>query len=403
MTSEETRDQTGQMGKPGFLQGSGRMAAAIRAFDWDHTSIGPIAGWPTSLKAVVQMAMLSRQPICLFWGHEQNLIYNDAYAPFLGQREPTALGGKFDQVWSDIWADIAPIVAAALSGEGIWFDEMPLTMSRNGYPEETYWSFSYSPLYDDAGQVAGMINIATDSTSTVQTRRALTASVDAAQRELELRAEMDAQQQIIQREMAHRIKNILSMTMAVVSQTLRHTEDIKEANEVIAQRITALAEAQDVLTTAQSSNADLRALVEQAMKPHQNGKARVQIDGPPISVPSQHALGVALAIHELATNAVKYGALSSDAGVVTVKWSLNPEGGFAMDWQEQGGPHVQMPKRTGFGSRLMTRIVPSYFAGDGQTHYKPEGVHYMLRGRIDQPEHGPMGGSGGAAPAQPDF
>ena len=401
MSRQETRGVTGQMGKSRFLQGGGRMGAAILAFDWAQTSVGPLESWPVSLKAVVQMAVQSRQPICLFWGRERNLMYNDAYAPFLGQREAAALGQKFEMIWSDIWADIEPIVAVALSGEGTWSDEMPLTLRRNGYDEETYWSFSYSPLYDDAGEVAGMINIASDSTATVLTRRALKASVDAAQRELEHRAELDAQQRIIQREMAHRIKNILSMTMAVVSQTLRHTVDIKEANEVIGQRITALAEAQDVLTNAQSSNADMRALVEQAMKPHQNGKARVEIEGPPILVPSQHALGVALAIHELATNAVKYGALSGDAGVVSLRWSVDSSGSFALEWREQGGPPVTTPARTGFGSRLMHRIVPSYFAGAGQTHYHPDGVHYVLNGRIDQPEHAVSAAA--APPARPDF
>lgn len=366
-----------------FLQHPGRMPAAILSYDWSTTSIGPIDTWPVSLRSVVQMAVLSRQPICLVWGPDLNFIYNDAYAPILGLKENGALGQPFEQLWSDVWEDISPIVHVAMSGTGTWHQEMPLVMMRNGFDEETFWSFSYSPLYDDTGRIAGMINITTDTTSTVDNRERLSTSYDAAKRKITEQAEFDAQQRIIQREMSHRIKNIISMTMSVVSQTLRHTHSVSEARDIIGQRLTALADAQDILTTARFAEAQVHALVTQVMKPHIGNGSRAKFSGPDFTIPAQTALGMALAIHELATNAVKYGALSNDSGKVSLDWTLSSDGAFRLEWTEAGGPEVRTPVRSGFGSRLMGKVVPAYFSGTGETFYDADGLRYVLTGRVD--------------------
>lgn len=90
------------------------MGDAILAFDWTKTSVGPNQQWPQSLRSVVQMAVFSKQAICLFWGRDLNIIYNDAYTPILGIKEPTALGAPLEQLWSEVWHDIASIVQIAL-------------------------------------------------------------------------------------------------------------------------------------------------------------------------------------------------------------------------------------------------------------------------------------------------
>jgi len=310
------------------------------------------------------------------------MIYNDAYRPILGAKEEHALGMPFQEIWSDVWVDIAPIVQEALSGKGTWHENLPLTMLRNGCPEETFWSFSYSPLYDDDGSVAGLINITTDTTSTVKSQAELEKSIDEAQHLIEVQKHIDAQQQVVQREMAHRIKNILSMTMAVVSQTMRHSVDMKDAAETITKRITALSNAQDVLTKSRFEDADVGTLIKEVLSPHVGEVERIQVAGPSVVIPAQAALGMALAIHELATNATKYGALSNDAGQVSIHWKTERDGGFFMEWNETGGPTVSAPTRTGFGSRLMSRIVPSYFAGAGESYYDPTGFRYVLSGTL---------------------
>lgn len=358
------------------------MAEAILAYDWGNTSIGPIGAWPQALRSVVQMAVLTRQAICLFWGKDLNMIYNDAYAPILGEKEEGALGKPAQEIWSDVWDEIAPIVQEALSGRGTWGENMPLIMTRNGYEEQTYWSFSYSPIYSDDGTVGGMINITTDTTAAVENKEKLEQSVTDANDQIQRQSKLDAQQRVVQREMAHRIKNILSMTLAVVSQSLRHAESLEDASDTITKRISALSNAQDVLTNARFEEADVALLIKEVLAPHVSQEGRVTLTGPEVMVPAQAALGMALAIHELATNAVKYGALSNDEGIVSLNWVSSADGAFRLEWHETGGPEVKAPARSGFGSRLMKRIVPGYFAGTGESFYDPSGFRYVLTGSI---------------------
>ncbi|WP_200819685.1 PAS domain-containing protein [Methylopila sp. Yamaguchi] len=120
--------------------------------------------------------LASRQAMCLAWGPELTLIYNDAYAPVLGLKHPAAIGRPIQQVWSDVWADIEPMIRHALSGQAVWFEELHLVMERNGYPEDTWWQVSYSPARDDEGRIVGMLNVATEMTGKVQIEAALRAS-----------------------------------------------------------------------------------------------------------------------------------------------------------------------------------------------------------------------------------
>lgn len=372
--------------KSDFLTEGGRMGKAVLQFDWSRTSIGPIDRWPQSLRSVVQMAMQTRQAICIFWGSDLNMIYNDAYAPILGEKEQDALGQPAEAIWSDVWSEIAPIVQEALSGRGTWGENMPLVMTRNGYEEQTYWSFSYSPLYAEDGTIGGMINITTDTSAAVLGKAELEQSVSQSKEAIEVQIKRSAQQKVVQREMAHRIKNILAMTMAVVSQTMRHSTSLDEAADTITKRITALSKAQDVLTDTGAEDADLEMLIEQVLSPHLPAPTRIVLSGPAVVIPDQAALGMALAIHELATNAVKYGAWSTDGGIVHLEWQAGSDGRFAFEWRESGGPLVATPERKGFGSRLMNRIVPGYLAGKADSHYEPSGFRYALSGTIGNDE-----------------
>ncbi|NYZ61226.1 PAS domain-containing protein [Luteimonas deserti] len=161
-----------------FLPAHGELAGRIAAFDWSTTPLGPIADWPQSLRTTLGLMLESRFAMCLCWGPELTLFYNDAYAPFLGAKEPRALGRPLQAVWSEVWDDIQPLVASAMRGTATWHEDMPLTMERHGYPEETYWTFSYTPVRCERDQVAGFLNIATDATRKVQNDRRLRADVE---------------------------------------------------------------------------------------------------------------------------------------------------------------------------------------------------------------------------------
>lgn len=162
----------------GFLPAHSPLSGRIAAFNWSATPLGPIGHWPQSLRTALVLMLDSRFAMCLCWGPQLTLFYNDAYAPLLGAREPRALGRPLHEIWSDVWADIRPLVDSVMSGTPTWNEDMPLTVLRNGYPEETHWTFSYSPLRDEHSGIAGFLNITTEVSRKVQSERRLRADVE---------------------------------------------------------------------------------------------------------------------------------------------------------------------------------------------------------------------------------
>ncbi|MFC7688702.1 PAS domain-containing protein [Paeniroseomonas aquatica] len=162
------------------------MAEAIRTLDWSRSALGPPEGWPASLRVVAQLMLESRQPMFLAWGEKLSFLYNDSYRPILGTRHPAALGRPFREIWSEIWDDIGPLVRRALEGEATWVENMHLVMQRHGYPEDTWYTFSYSPLRDETGRIAGMFCACTETTGQVLADRQR-AEAEAAMRESEAR------------------------------------------------------------------------------------------------------------------------------------------------------------------------------------------------------------------------
>jgi signal transduction histidine kinase len=157
-----------------FLAGGGEMGALIRAKDWSRTPLGPIETWPRSLKTIIRILLTSRYAMWMGWGQELNFFYNDAYRPTLGVKHPWALGPPAREVWAEIWKDIGPRIQLVLdAGEATWDEALPLLLERSGYPEETYHTFSYSPLPDDAGGVVGMLCVVTEETERVIGERRL--------------------------------------------------------------------------------------------------------------------------------------------------------------------------------------------------------------------------------------
>ncbi|WP_245415087.1 PAS domain-containing protein [Aureimonas flava] len=192
----------------------------------------------------------------------------------------------------------------------------------------------------------------------------------------------EQQQRELQNEMAHRIKNTLAMVKAIVSQTMRHADTKEEAAVTIDQRIAALSSAQDLLRQTTYASATIHEVVRGALKVHLESDDRVTIEGVRLDLPSQAALGLSLAIHELATNAAKYGALSNETGHIRISWRHEADDAFRFEWREAGGPEVVKPARRGFGSRLTNQIVPSYFDGSGETAFTPDGLCYVLAGTL---------------------
>ncbi len=156
-----------QSGKD-FLAGGGAVGELCRAKRWDQTSLGSPQLWPQSLKTVVRIVLSSRYQMWMGWGPDLAFFHNDAYGPTLGVKREWALGASARDVWKEIWPDIGPRIERVLrGGEATWDEGLLLFLERSGYPEETYHTFSYSPLADDADKVVGMLCVVTEETERI--------------------------------------------------------------------------------------------------------------------------------------------------------------------------------------------------------------------------------------------
>ena len=157
-----------------FLQGGGEMGARMRRLDWTKTPLGSPASWPQSLKTIVRVMLDSRYAMWMLWGPEITFFCNDAYLPTVGIKQDWVLGSRADKVWEEIWADVGPRIDHVLRhGEATWDEALLLFLERSGFPEETYHTFSYSPVYDDENRVAGMLCVVTEVTERVIGERRL--------------------------------------------------------------------------------------------------------------------------------------------------------------------------------------------------------------------------------------
>ena len=168
MTSGESPSQA-ELAFPG----DGEMAQRMRAYPWERSPLGNPPDWPASLRTACRICLTSRFPMIIWWGEELRFIYNDAYLPLLGNKHP-ALVRPGEQVWSEIWDTIGPMLDSVMrSGRATWSEDLLLPMNRHGYWEETYWTYSYSPLHDDDGTVRGVFTAVRDTTEQVVGRRRL--------------------------------------------------------------------------------------------------------------------------------------------------------------------------------------------------------------------------------------
>lgn len=373
------------------LHECGVKGAAVADFDWSRTALGPIATWPIWLRTVVQTMLGSAHPMALRLGPELITLFNDGFVPFLGARADTALGKPWAEVWPETFAEMLPIIRRVLAGESVWRQEMPLWVTRNGFEELTYWTFAFSPVRDDRGRIVGVLNVTDETTEAVKTRAAiekanesLAFEVEKALHALAARDDAEREQTMLRHELIHRMKNMLSVITAMVGQSIRSAATVEQAAEVTAARLAAYARAQEVFTEGAWSDADIGAVVAAAIAPHAAGReTRIRVNGPELRLNSQHALAIALAVHELATNATKYGALSDEAGRVEIDWNCIDET-FRFVWREVGGPPVAAPEETGFGSTLTDRVVPAYFSGRAARAFDASGVVYTLSGHLPQ-------------------
>ncbi|MFE9957575.1 PP2C family protein-serine/threonine phosphatase [Micromonospora sp. NPDC005299] len=157
-----------------LFEPAGTLRTAYRGVDWASTPLGAVCDWSPTLRAAVDLTLHSRFPVTLFWGPEFVMVYNQAYVELIGQKHPAALGAPAAQVFAEIWDVIGPMLRSVRStGRATWTRDMRLLMDRRGYPEECFFTFSYSAVRDPDGQAEGVIDIATETTTQVLSQRRL--------------------------------------------------------------------------------------------------------------------------------------------------------------------------------------------------------------------------------------
>ncbi|PVE57746.1 PAS domain S-box protein [Arthrobacter sp. TPD3018] len=248
-------------------------------------------------------------------------------------------------------------LAAARAGRSAHFEIAADTFL--GTPK--FWSVSVSPIFGENGEVVRILSVSRDHTTLQEARE---------------------QQLLLNGELSHRLKNVLAIVQSIANQTLRDAVTLEDASAAFSSRLASLGRATDVLTATSWEASDLDTVLEAGLAAVADKRDRIAINGPAVHLNPQSALALTLAIHELVTNALKYGALSNHTGTVTLTWEVsgsdaNPE--FTLLWQERDGPIVSPPARRGFGTRLIERSLRSYFRGETVLSYPPEGVEFRIK------------------------
>jgi signal transduction histidine kinase/CheY-like chemotaxis protein len=171
---------------PAFLSGGGDMGARIRAHDWPSSPLGHPGQWPQALKTLVSLMLASEQPMFMAWGREQTWLYNDAFVPILGAKHPAALGRPaLGEVWSEAREVLVPLFDRVFAGEPVHMDDFALMLDRNGRLEEAHFAFSYTPVRDDTGSVAGLFGACIETTDRILASRREMAAMERQRRMFE--------------------------------------------------------------------------------------------------------------------------------------------------------------------------------------------------------------------------
>jgi PAS domain S-box-containing protein len=318
-----------------------------------------------------QQRMFEQAPgfICTLAGPDHVFEFvNAAYARLFGERD--FVGRSVREVFPELQDQgyFEALDAVYATGERFVASQMPARLEyADGRVEDRQLDFVYAPISDASGRISGIFCEGFDVT---ERRRA------------------EEHQRLMVNELNHRVKNTLATVQSIAIQTLRGAGIPAAVREALTSRLLALASAHDVLTDEKWRGADIRELLEQTAAPYAalDDHKPLVLEGPRVYLAPKTSIALALAFHELATNAAKYGALSTAGGQVRVAWSVtDSEAGRRLElvWRESGGPPVTPPTRTGFGTRLIQRGLSIELGGEVTLDYRREGLVCTVRTRLD--------------------
>lgn len=278
--------------------------------------------------------------------------------------EPFGYEAWIAAIHADDRAGMLAAIEAAISGQTNYDVEYRIATPHEGM---RWIQFRGHASYDQDGAALTIAGISLDVTA---------------------RRQAEDHRDMLANELGHRVKNTLATVHAIIRQTLSHATSLDDAARVLEARILSLAKAHDVLTRVSWESAPMEEVVRVALGPFASpGDGRYSCRGPAVRLGSRAALAFAMALHELATNATKYGAFSTDLGCVRVIWRLSgeePSQTLHFQWEELGGPPVALPTRTGFGSRLIEQVLAMQIGGAAKIRFEPAGVVFTAEAAMTE-------------------
>jgi PAS domain S-box-containing protein len=349
----------------GFLEVELERVLAARSEGAEAENVVPIAGALRQQERYRERRfreLLDALPAAVYTTDAAGRItyYNEAAAALWGHRPPLGTS-EWCGSWKLYWPDGTPM----------GHDECPLAVALNEdrpvrgleamaeRPDGTRVPFIAcpTPLHDEAGRLTGAVNMLVDITE---------------------RKRAEEHQQLLVRELHHRVKNTLATVQAIMGSTARSAATIEEFKDAMIGRIGSLARTH-LLLSVEGATIAFADILHNELDPFDDGSEdRIRLQGPEIEIASRLAVSLGMAIHELTTNAVRHGALSVYGGKVDVTWRVTGEAvrrTLEFDWVESGGPAVAPPGRQGFGARLLDFVLPGQIQAKSRIDYRPEGVH----------------------------
>lgn len=370
--------------------GDSEVAQIVRARDWSQTPLGALETWPQSLKTALCICLHSSSPVALYWGPDFTAIYNDVCARLIGDRHPAAIGKPAPLIYPDIWDTIGPLFVTVLNqGLSTGSRNQVLQVSRDGRLEELRFDFTANPVQDEHGNTAGVLVFGFEITDHIRTTKAL------AQEMIELQR-LQARQRVLVSELQHRTRNLLAVIRAMAAQTFSGEAQSAVLASFL-ERLASIGRVQGLISRAEGQQVKLSDIVWAELDMYaEDRRSCLEVHGPAVRLSSHQVQTMALALHELATNAMKYGALQSPNGRLCVTWETwidsTGQHRLALLWKESG---VAVPTplnvRRGHGRELIENSLRFSLHADTQLVFGADGVWCRIELPLEtlhRPNHG---------------
>lgn len=336
---------------------SAQLGRLICAHDWS-ASLGPLDGWPPVLRIILDLVLAAPYPAALWWDRDLTLIYNDAFAVIIGKRHPNALGLPARLAWPEQAADVAAIASKVLSSGRACVDEHArLQLAQRSGKDQTPLTFSYVPVRDCESAIRGIL---------VECRFAPPSA---------------GRSMVPAAESQRRVRNVLAVVRSMARRTGATSGSVEDFAAHFDGRIGAFARTQAMLGFPRQS-IDLETIIRDELVEQVADSDQITLEGSEVMLVGKLAEVMTLAIHELATNATKFGAFTRRDARLNICWSAESAAGvrrLRLEWSEDGVPLAGVGwRRQGYGTEVIERMIPYELNGKSKLEFRPEGMRCVI-------------------------